>query len=160
MPLNETKKKHMGFWYKSPFGLMKGELDNTCLVDLYFETQERSDLSFSSPTFIKRQLDSYFAGKSKKFDVPIKLKGTEFQIKVWEVLMSIPFGETRSYTDVAKIIKKPRAVRAVASAIAKNKIAIIVPCHRVIRSDGTVGDYAWGTETKQRLLNLEKRMCI
>lgn len=104
---------------------------------------------------ITKQLDAYFAGKLKKFDLPIKLTGTAFQKSVWRALTQIPYGQTRSYGEIAKMIKKPRAVRAVGSAVGKNPVGIILPCHRVIRSDGQIGEFAWGVKIKKQLLKLE-----
>ena len=104
----------------------------------------------------KQQLDEYFAGKRKKFDIPIKLDGTDFQIKVWKELLKIPYGETCSYLDIAKCIGNPKASRAVGMANNKNKIIIIVPCHRVIGSNKKLVGYACGLDVKQKLLELER----
>lgn len=87
--------------------------------------------------------------------VPLDPIGTPFQKKVWAALLTIKRGETKTYSDVAKMIGAPTAVRAVASAIARNNIAILIPCHRVIRSDGTLGEYRWGKEIKKKLLQSE-----
>ncbi len=103
------------------------------------------------------QLSGYFAGKLKKFDLPLKLNGTDFQKKVWNSLLDIPFGETRSYGDQAKAIGKPSAVRAVANANGDNLISIVIPCHRVIGSDGSLTGYGGGLPNKQWLLNHEKQ---
>lgn len=91
-------------------------------------------------------------------DHPLRLdlRGTAFQIRVWQALRQIPFGQTRSYRQVAEAIGEPTAVRAVATAIAQNPIAVLVPCHRVIHSDGTLGEYHWGRDLKWRLLEWEK----
>ena len=105
----------------------------------------------------KQQLDEYFAGKRKKFDIPIKLEGTDFQIKVWKELLKIPYGETCSYLDIAKRIGNPKASRAVGMANNKNKIIIIVPCHRVIGSNKKLVGYACGLEVKEKLLELERK---
>ena len=104
----------------------------------------------------KQQLDEYFAGKRKKFDIPIKLDGTDFQIKVWKELLKIPYGETCSYLDIAKCIGNPKAYRAVGMANNKNKIIIIVPCHRVIGSNKKLVGYACGLDVKEKLLELER----
>ena len=104
----------------------------------------------------KQQLDEYFAGKRKKFDIPIKLDGTDFQINVWKELLKIPYGETCSYLDIAKRIGNPKASRAVGMANNKNKIIIIVPCHRVIGSNKKLVGYACGLEVKEKLLELER----
>ncbi len=91
-------------------------------------------------------------------DHPVKLdvKGTEFQLKVWAELRKIPFGTTLSYQEVAERIGEPKAVRAVATAIAQNPVAMLIPCHRVIHSDGTVGEYHWGRDLKKKLIEWEK----
>lgn len=107
----------------------------------------------------KQQLDEYFAGKRKEFDIPIKLEGTDFQIKVWKELLKIPYGETYSYLDIAKRIGNPKASRAVGMANNKNKIIIIVPCHRVIGSNKKLVGYACGLDVKEKLLELEKEIC-
>ena len=104
----------------------------------------------------KQQLDEYFAGKRKKFDIPIKFNGTDFQVKVWKELLKIPYGETCSYLDIAKCIGNPKASRAVGMANNKNKIIIIVPCHRVIGSNKKLVGYACGLDVKEKLLELEK----
>ena len=104
----------------------------------------------------KQQLDEYFAGKRKKFDIPIKLDGTDFQINVWKELLKIPYGETCSYLDIAKRIGNPKASRAVGMANNKNKIIIIVPCHRVIGSNKKLVGYACGLDVKEKLLELER----
>ena len=101
------------------------------------------------------QLDEYFAGKRRAFDIPLDLRGTEFQNRCWQELLKIPYGETRSYADIARGIGKPSAVRAVGLANGQNPIAIIVPCHRVIGSDGSLTGYGGGLEVKRRLLELE-----
>lgn len=108
-------------------------------------------------TELKKQIAEYFAGERQEFTVALEMKGTDFQKKVWALLMQIPFGKTWSYTDQARALKS-QAVRAVGSANAKNPINLIVPCHRVRRSDGTLGGYAGGLEIKQKLLDLEQEL--
>ncbi|MFJ1339401.1 methylated-DNA--[protein]-cysteine S-methyltransferase [Pseudomonas caricapapayae] len=104
---------------------------------------------------VKRQLDEYFAGKREVFEVRLAPLGTAFQQEVWHALQRIPYGTTCSYGDLAEQIGRPRAVRAVGTANGANPIAIIVPCHRVIGSNGTLTGYAGGVERKQMLLELE-----
>lgn len=104
---------------------------------------------------LKAQLDSYFKGELQTFDVPLDLTGTDFQKTVWEQLLRIPYGETRSYLQQAHAIGRPSAVRAVANANGMNKIAIIIPCHRVIGSDGSLTGYGGGLWRKKKLLELE-----
>ena len=101
------------------------------------------------------QLDEYFAGERKIFTIPILFTGTEFQCRVWNELMKISYGETVSYGEIAQRIQNPNAVRAVANAIATNPISILVPCHRVIGSDGKLTGYAGGIRAKQMLLDIE-----
>ena len=103
----------------------------------------------------KRQLDEYFAGKRKAFDIQLCMVGTDFQHKVWNALRSIPYGSTKSYKDIAQCIGKPKAVRAVAGAIGANAISILIPCHRVIGSDHSLTGYAGGLEAKRGLLGME-----
>jgi len=104
---------------------------------------------------VKRQLDEYFAGKREVFEVRLASLGTAFQQEVWHALQRIPYGTTCSYGDLAEQIGRPRAVRAVGTANGANPIAIIVPCHRVIGSNGALTGYAGGVERKQMLLELE-----
>jgi len=101
------------------------------------------------------EIEAYFRGKIRDFSLPLEIKGTPFQKKVWEALMSIPYGETRSYGDIAKAIGNPKAFRAVGWANAQNPIPIVIPCHRVIQSDGSLGGYGGGLELKRKLLDLE-----
>ena len=101
------------------------------------------------------QLEEYFAGRRRRFDLPLDLRGTDFQKRCWRELLKIPYGETRSYADIARAIGNPSAVRAVGLANGQNPMAIIVPCHRVIGSDGSLTGYGGGLETKRKLLELE-----
>lgn len=103
----------------------------------------------------RRQLDEYFGRKRKQFDLPLLMVGSPFQRMVWNALCEIPYGQTSSYLDVATAIGNPQAVRAVASANGANALSIIVPCHRVVGSSGTLVGYAGGLETKAKLLRLE-----
>ena len=105
----------------------------------------------------KKQLEEYFEGKRKVFDLPLEQKGTEFQKKVWNALKEIPYGETRTYKEVAKMLGNEKASRAVGMANNKNNIPIIVPCHRVIGSNGKLVGYALGLDMKKYLLDLEKK---
>lgn len=101
------------------------------------------------------QLDEYFAGRRQHFDIPLAPTGTPFQRRVWSVLLTIPFGQTRSYGEVALALGSPRAVRAVGSANGRNPIAVVIPCHRVIAADGSLGGYGGGLARKESLLALE-----
>lgn len=108
-------------------------------------------------TAIEVELQAYFEGKLRTFKTPYHLFGTSFQQQVWETLGQIPYGETQSYAEQAALLGKPTAYRAVANANGANQLAIIVPCHRIIASDGTLGGYGGGLNLKQGLLDHEKR---
>ena len=105
---------------------------------------------------LRRQLDQYFAGRRREFDLPLVHPGTPFQQEVWKALLGIPYGRTRSYQDVARLVGRPRAVRAVGTANGMNRIAILVPCHRVVNSNGELGGYGGGLWRKRWLLDLER----
>jgi AraC family transcriptional regulator of adaptative response/methylated-DNA-[protein]-cysteine methyltransferase len=104
-----------------------------------------------------RAIVAHLDGRAPAIDVPLDVKATAFQWKVWRYLQSIPAGETRAYSDVAKAIGAPRATRAVARACATNHVCLVIPCHRVVQKDGGLGGYRWGTERKRRLLQKEKQ---
>ena len=104
-----------------------------------------------------RQILEYLEGKRTEFDLPLDLRGTDFQRRVWEALVAIPYGETRSYQQIARAIRRPRAVRAVGAANGANPVALVVPCHRVIASGGKLGGYGGGLPLKARLLAMEQR---
>ncbi len=105
---------------------------------------------------IENELKKYFDGKLTQFKTPLHLLGSPFQNKVWNALLKIPHGETRSYLDIAKSIKKPTAFRAVALANGANKMSIVIPCHRVINNNGNLGGYGGGISRKEWLINHEK----
>ncbi len=109
----------------------------------------------SAFTEVVEQLDSYFAGTLTRFDLPIRLKGTAFQLRVWAVLQTVPYGHTVSYGELAGLCGNQRASRAVGLANGRNPIAVIVPCHRVIAADGTIGGYGGGLDRKRWLLDHE-----
>ena len=98
----------------------------------------------------------FITAPGENFDLPLDIRGTAFQARVWRALQKIPLGKTASYTEIAAALGQPKAVRAVAQACAANKLALIVPCHRVIRSDGDLGGYRWGVERKRALLARER----
>jgi methylated-DNA-[protein]-cysteine S-methyltransferase len=112
------------------------------------ESEERTAVA-------RRELREYFAGKRRIFDVTLDLHGTEFQKKCWRALLRIPYGETRTYAQIAKAVGNPRGFRAVGMANHDNPVPIIVPCHRVLASDGTLGGYGGGLDVKRKLLELE-----
>lgn len=108
----------------------------------------------------ERQLKDYFAGRLERFSLPLEFNGTDFQKKVWAALTTIPFGETRSYAEIARQIGHPAAVRAVGAANGRNPISIVAPCHRVIGSDGKLTGFAGGLEAKAFLLRMESKDAI
>jgi O-6-methylguanine DNA methyltransferase len=101
------------------------------------------------------ELEEYFSGERREFCFPLDLRGTDFQLACWRALLTIPYGETRTYADIARAVGKPNAFRAVGMANNRNPIAIVVPCHRVIASDGTLCGYGGGLDVKRKLLELE-----
>ncbi len=105
----------------------------------------------------KKELDEFFAGERKTFDIPLHPIGTDFQKQVWQALLEIPYGETRSYKEIAQSVNNLKGVRAVAQAIGSNGISILIPCHRVIGSDHSLTGFAGGIEAKRLLLNIESK---
>ena len=144
-------------YYKSPIGLIMIKADQKgitqlTLVDEKIDKVEKGPINEEA----KKQLEAYFLGKCKEFDLPLNLEsGTPFYQKVWQELLKIPYGTTTNYLDIAKKLGDPNATRAVGMANGKNPIAIIVPCHRVIGSNGSLTGYAHGTAIKRELLALE-----
>lgn len=116
------------------------------------EGEEHSDPALAA---CANQLQEYFAGQRQDFDLPLSAQGTEFQKNVWTALRAIPYGELRSYRDIAESLENPKAVRAVGAANGRNPLPIVVPCHRVIGSDGSLTGFAGGLEAKKVLLRLE-----
>ncbi|GMU53212.1 MAG: methylated-DNA--protein-cysteine methyltransferase [Candidatus Xenobia bacterium] len=137
---------------ESPLGPLTLTARHNRLVEILFG--ESSDGKSGEPVLheARRQLEEYFAGSRRTFDLPLGASGTPFQMEVWSALIRIPFGQTASYAEVAQRIGRPRAVRAVGAANARNPLAIVVPCHRVIGSDGQLTGYAGGLEIKRWLL--------
>lgn len=122
----------------------------------FIEFSDKKDVEFDLNSDIQKQFTEYEKGKRKVFDLPLHIVGTEFQRKVWNALLEIPYGETRSYQDIAIRIGNPKAVRAVGGACNRNPIGIIVPCHRVVGKNGSLTGYAGGLSYKELLLNKEK----
>ncbi|MEG1041668.1 MAG: methylated-DNA--[protein]-cysteine S-methyltransferase [Pseudomonas sp.] len=145
----------------SPLGplLLAGDLQGLHLVHMDaahpWELPQSWQLAGNQLDAVARQLDEYFSGTREAFELTLAPLGTPFQQEVWQALQRIPYGTTCSYRDLAEHIGRPRAVRAVGTANGANPIAIIVPCHRVIGSNGTLTGYAGGVERKQMLLELE-----
>ena len=132
---------------------MRATVDNRIKKGLEADFVEKNDDVLSKAIV---QLDEYLNGDRISFDIPVLMVGTDFQKSVWEALMKIPYGKTASYLDIAKFINKEKAVRAVASANGANSISLIIPCHRVIGSNGELVGYGGGVPVKKRLLKLEQ----
>ena len=128
---------------------------NLCRIGRYVNADFRTEPS-SVIEQTKRQLDEYFAGSRKEFDIPLHPFGTDFQLRVWRALFDIPYGETRTYLEMAKSMGNAKGVRAVAQAIGANGIDILIPCHRVIGSNRSLTGFAGGLEKKEFLLALER----
>lgn len=156
--------------YHSPLGTILLAADDTGLTGLWFEGQkyfaqglgkETEEKEFSVFQTARRWLDVYFSGQAPDFQVPLHFQGTAIQKEVWEILLSIPYGETTTYGAIAKQLAAKRGLphlsaQAVGSAVGHNKISIIVPCHRVIGADGSLTGYAGGIWRKEKLLALEQ----
>lgn len=144
-------------FFESPLGIIKisyeAKIRKIELVDKIDEDSEENELF----NLYKDQLLEYFEGKRTSFNHIdlLEAKGTAFQKSVWQALLKIPYGKTSSYKEIAKTIGKPKACQAVGTAIGKNPFLIIVPCHRVIKSDGSLGGFAYGEEIKKALLKIE-----
>ena len=135
------------------FRKMRERIDQRIRQGLKAAYEERDDPLLSEA---RRQLDEYFRGERKNFDLPLSFVGTDFQQRVWNALLQIPCGETRSYAELAQQANAPASVRAVGTANGANALSIVAPCHRVIGSDGRLAGYAGGTAVKRKLLELEK----
>ncbi|HEQ0063474.1 TPA: methylated-DNA--[protein]-cysteine S-methyltransferase [Pseudomonas aeruginosa] len=140
--------------------------DQTSLVAILWEHERPNRVPLDEMQFAEanpilaeteHQLSEYFAGSRTRFELPLDFQGTEFQKKVWNALLTIPFGETRSYSEIAAQIGSPKAVRAVGAANGKNPLSIVAPCHRVIGASGGLTGFAGGLAAKQWLLRLEQR---
>ena len=143
-------------YYKSPIGILKIVCQNNKLVSLKLVDKiKESNANTELIRNIKTQLDEYFLGKRKNFDIKISPRGTLFQKEVWNELQKIPSGKTVSYSDIALSIGNKNAQRAVGSACNKNPIMIIIPCHRVISKNGSMGGFVHGDNVKQKLLGVE-----
>ena len=139
----------------SPVGPLTLEAEADGLTRIAFGVVHHDDSPHSVLQTAIRQLDEFFAGKRKTFDVPLALRGTAFQLEVWRALSKIPYGATRSYTQIAESIGRPAATRAVGAANGANPIPIIVPCHRVIGSNGSLTGFGGGIDVKRWLLDFE-----
>ena len=161
---HKTPKRYVCKLVESPVGRLKLVATDQGLAGILWEDDRprRVPLNIEAednehPVLIEteRQLEEYFAGRRKEFAVKLDLAGTVFQRKVWNALLTIPFGETRSYGQIARQIGNPDAVRAVGAANGRNPVSIVVPCHRVIGSTGKLTGFAGGLDAKSHLLALE-----
>lgn len=146
-------------YYETPVGTVKIAEDDIGITSLKFVEKEEKSAG-SSSLFLSqacRQLDEYFTGRRKRFTLPLSLNGTDFQQNVWSRLTEIPYGQTKSYLQVAAMTGDPKAARAVGSANNRNPILIIIPCHRVVGKDGRLVGYAGGIQRKQFLLDMERK---
>lgn len=146
--------------YNSEFGIIRIEYQDNritgiCRADL--KSDSGRACSVSDTAFL--QLREYFSGRRRRFELPLCLTGTEFQKRVWKALLEIPYGQVRTYGEIARAIGRPNAARAVGAACSRNPLWIAVPCHRVIGADGSLTGYAGGTDMKEKLLELEKSHC-
>ena len=143
--------------YNSPIGELYITADDEALLSVSFSAETiKNNLQNKIIKDTIKQLDEYFLGRRKNFDLPICPKGSDFQKLVWSELLKIPYGELKTYKDIAISIGNPNASRAVGNANNKNPIAIIIPCHRVIGSNGNLTGYAGGLDKKQKLIKFEK----
>ncbi len=142
---------------KTPIGNIEITEDNGKIISI--KKTEKNIISTDNKILLQaeKELEEYFDGKRKKFTLPLDLRGTDFQLRVWNVLREIPYGETRSYKEVALAAGNEKASRAVGMANNKNPILIVVPCHRVIGSNGAMTGFACGVDVKKKLLELEKK---
>lgn len=146
-------------YLRSPIGKIKltGDEDSvSSILFIFDDTEMEAENPSSVLLHCKKELSEYFSGKRNNFTVPVKQEGTEFQQKVWSELLKIPYGKTVSYNFVAESLGDKKAIRAVGAANGRNQISIIVPCHRVIGSDGSLTGYAGGLWRKKWLLDHEK----
>lgn len=145
------------FFYETEIGIIGIRENNKLITDIFFSKVDTND-NIEETDLIKecfKQLKEYFEGNRRAFDLPIETRGTEFQKKVWDELLKIPYGKTKSYKDIAIAIGNEKACRAIGMANNKNHIPIIIPCHRVIGSNGKLVGYAGGLNVKEKLLNIE-----
>ena len=152
-------------WIESPVGQLKLIANDSALVAVLWEADKPNRVLLGEMQqepnhpilkLTTQQLHEYFHGERQQFDLPLAFYGTDFQKTVWAELLKIPYGETRSYLQIAEILNNPKAVRAVGAANAKNPISIIAPCHRVIGANGNLMGFAGGLVNKQKLLALEQ----
>jgi methylated-DNA-[protein]-cysteine S-methyltransferase len=147
-------------FHKTPVGFVRIRADEEFITSISIRDEECMETPSPSPAInlAIKQLDEYFEGTRKEFDLPINQPGTDFQQQVWQQLLAIPYGKTITYGQQSQLMNSPLAIRAIASANGKNNLWIVVPCHRVIGSDGSLTGYAGGLWRKQWLLEHEARV--
>jgi methylated-DNA-[protein]-cysteine S-methyltransferase len=147
-------------YYDSPIGRLRIAEDGTGITEITLLRSEAEATAQYETELLKtavRQLEEYFAGRRKEFDLPLSLKGTPFQLSVWEALRTIPYGRTCSYQQIAAQVGNAKACRAVGMANNRNPVMIVVPCHRVIGKNGAMVGFGCGLEVKEYLLGLENK---
>ncbi|WP_053406378.1 methylated-DNA--[protein]-cysteine S-methyltransferase [Persicobacter sp. CCB-QB2] len=149
------QKKSFGY-YPSPLGVIKITVADNAVIGLTFVAEKKKNNPHPLIHKTVQQLVDYFKGKRKSFDLALRPEGTDFQKLVWQALENVPFGKQISYKALAIQLGDEKLVRAVANANAKNPIAILIPCHRVVGSSGALTGYAWGLDRKEFLLKLER----
>ena len=144
-------------YYKSTIGNLCVIIENYEVTRIFFVDKIRENFSTPSPLMQKviKQINEFFQVERREFSFPIRLKGTDFQLKIWKLISNIPYGTSLAYVKVAQAYGDAKMVREVAATIANNPILLVVPCHRVIGSDGSLVGYSGGIETKRQLLELE-----
>jgi methylated-DNA-[protein]-cysteine S-methyltransferase len=143
--------------YKTPLGKLYIKASDQAILSVSYNKEHTTTKPNHLTKKCVQQLDEYFRGKRKTFDLPIHFDGTDFQVSAWKALLDVPFGATSTYLKQAQSISNPRAVRAIGGANGKNKISIIVPCHRIIGSDGSLTGYGGGLDRKKWLLEHEQK---
>ncbi len=147
-------------YLNSPLGLLKLTVKDDKLVSIIYKNNniKTKNISLNDSVFmtnLKKQLNKYFKGQRKKFDISLDLQGTEFENDVYRTLLDVKYGEITTYKELAQKSGHPKAYRAVGTALKKNKIPIIIPCHRVLKSDESIGNYNGGKWRKEKLLTIE-----
>lgn len=145
-------------YYNSPIGWLAIKANDNALLRIDHIKGDEPEKTNAVTELTVIQLEEYFNGKRKSFNIPLALEGTDFQKQVWQALTEIPYGETWSYKELAEYIDNPKAIRAVGGANNKNPVSIIVPCHRVIGADKKLVGYAGGLDRKEHLLKLEAKL--
>ena len=146
------------FFYETDLGIIGITYNNNAITEVFYSKSKINDHLKETPLIREcfNQLKEYFQGTRREFTIPIEAEGSEFQKKVWKALLDIPYGQTRTYKEIAIAIGNEKACRAVGMANNRNPISIIIPCHRVIGANGKLVGYGGGLDIKEKLLNIEK----